>query len=261
MRPVLFEIAGFPIRSFGLMLLGGFAAGTWLATKRAERFGIDKNAITSLAVWAVIMGVLGARLFWVIQEWDYYSKNLGHILRLTEGGMTSYGGIAFGLLTVAIWCRRTGTRFADVFDLVAAPALVMHGFGRIGCFLNGCCYGSPCSLPWAVTVHPDSGPLYFGHPAQLYDTAMAFFGAALLLMYERRTLQNRTPGMYGALFFILYGTSRFVYEIFRSGYSSSSTWGIPLTDAQVMAVGMVVTGLLWLLLLGRKQRAGEASVS
>lgn len=261
MLPELFNIDGFPIRSFGVMLLIGFAVGTWLAVRRSEKYGIDKEALTSLAVWAVIMGVLGSRVFWVLQEWGHYSKNPAEIFRITEGGMTSYGGIAFGLLTVLLWCKRTGVRFPVVFDLIAAPALVMHGFGRIGCFLNGCCYGSPCDLPWAVTVHPEVGPLYLGHPAQLYDTLMAFAGVALLLWIEKRTFSTRRPGTYGALFFVLYGLSRFVYELFRSGYSSESTWGVPMTDAQVMALAMVAGGVIWLLALARRQPHADASVS
>jgi phosphatidylglycerol:prolipoprotein diacylglycerol transferase len=259
MLPELFNIGGFPIRSFGVMLLVGFALGTWLAVRRAGKYGIDKDALTSLAVWAVLMGVFGARVFWVLQEWSFYSKNPAQILKVTEGGMTSYGGIVFGLLTVVIWCRRTKVPFPLVFDLLAAPALVMHGFGRIGCFLNGCCYGSPCELPWAVTVHPELGPTYLGHPAQLYDTLMAFAGAGFLLWYERRTFAVRRPGTYGALFFVLYGISRFVYELFRSGYSSESTWGVPMTDAQVMALVMIVGGVIWLLALARRPSVSEFS--
>ena len=175
------------------MLLIGFALGTWLAVRRSEKYGIDKDALTSLAVWAVIMGVLGSRVFWVLQEWGFYSKNPGEIFKITEGGMTSYGGIVFGLLTVVIWCKRTGVRFPVVFDLLAAPALVMHGFGRIGCFLNGCCYGSPCELPWAVTVHPELGPTYLGHPAQIYDTLMAFAG--LFMRCSVRATRAKAPGV------------------------------------------------------------------
>ena len=162
MLPELFRIGDFPIRSFGVMLLIGFAVGNWLAVRRAGKYGIDKDALTSLAVWAVLMGVLGARVFWVLQEWSFYSKNPSEILKVTVGGMSIYGGIVFGLLTVLIWCRRTKVPFPVVFDLLAAPALVMHGFGRIGCFLNGCCYGSPCELPWAVTVHPELGRRTWG---------------------------------------------------------------------------------------------------
>ena len=261
MLPELFRIGDFPVRSFGVMLLLGFALGTWLALRRAEKYGIDKDALTTLAVWAVIMGVIGSRVFWVLQEWGYYSQNPGHILKLTEGGMTSYGGIAFALGTVAIWCKRTGTRFATMIDLIAAPALVMHAIGRVGCFLNGCCYGAPCSLPWAVTVHPEAGAVYLGHPAQLYDTLMSLAGAALLLWIEKKTFPRRKPGAYGAMFFILYGIARFVYEVFRSGFSSASTWGVPLTDAQVLAVVMVLAGLIWLFAIRNKTSEPEASVS
>jgi len=261
MLPELFKIGNFPVRSFGVLLLIGFAIGTWVATRRAAKYGIDKDSLATLAIWAVVMGVIGARVFWVLQEWSYYSENPGHILKLTEGGMTSYGGIVFALATVLIWCRRTKTRFTDTFDLLAAPALIMHGFGRIGCFLNGCCYGSPCELPWAVTVHPESGPLYLGHPAQLYDTLMAFAGAALLLWIEKRRLATRRPGSYGAMFFVFYGISRYVYELFRSGYSSQSTWGVSLTDAQVLAVGMVLLGIAWLIFANRRKTQVDAPVS
>lgn len=261
MLPELFRIGNFPIRSFGVLLFVGFALGTWLAARRSWKYGIDRDALATMAIWAVIMGVIGARVFWVLQEWGYYSKNPAQIFKLTEGGMTSYGGIVFGLGTVLIWCRATKTRFLDAFDLIAAPALVMHGFGRIGCFLNGCCYGAPCSLPWSVTVHPETGPIYLGHPAQLYDTLMSLAGAALLLWMEQRTFPRRRPGMYGALFFVLYGVSRFVYEMFRSGYSSASTWGLPMTDAQVLAVAMVAVGFVWLAFLWRKQPVADASVS
>lgn len=261
MRPELFRIGNFPIRSFGVLLLVGFAVGTWVATRRAEKYGVNKDGLSTVAVWAVVMGVLGARVFWVLQEWGFYSQHPAQILKLTEGGMTSYGGILFGLATVLAWCRITKTRFTSMADLLAAPALIMHGFGRIGCFLNGCCYGAPCSLPWAVSVHPDTGPIYLGHPAQLYDTLMAFAGAAFLLWLEKRTFSKHAPGSYGALMFILYGVSRYVYEVFRTGYSSTSSWGLPLTDAQVIAIAMALVGLVWLALTRRSGRPSDAPVS
>lgn len=261
MHPVLFEIGNFPVRSFGLMLLVGFFVGTWLAMRRAPRHGIDKEAIATVAVWGVIAGVLGARLFWVAQEWGHYSQNPGEIFRLTEGGMTSYGGVLFGMLPALIWCYRAKVRFAIALDLLAAPALVMHGFGRIGCFLNGCCYGSPCDLPWAVTVHPEVGTVYLGHPAQLYDTLMSFAGAILLLVWEARLMKDGRYagpiGLLGAGFFLLYGVARFVYEQFRAGFSSLGTWGLPITDAQVLALAMFLIGVVWMIVALQRRRAAS----
>lgn len=241
-----------PIRSYGVMLIIGFLVGYWLASRRAERFGIKRSQVADMAIWALLAGIVGARVGWVVQEFGYYLKNPVEIFKLTEGGMTSYGGILFAFLAVWIWSRIAKVRLSNVLDLLAAPALVMHGFGRIGCFLNGCCYGAPCSLPWAVSVHPDSGSAYMGHPAQLYDTLMAFFAAGMLLLYERATLQNRRPGQYASLFFILYGVTRFVYEFFRAGYSSTSSLGLPITDAQIAAAAMIFIGAIWFAIAARR---------
>ncbi|MGI8922480.1 MAG: prolipoprotein diacylglyceryl transferase [Fimbriimonadales bacterium] len=254
MLPELFRIGGFPIRSFGVMLIIGFLAGYWLASKRTEKYGITKDQLSNLAIFALIAGVVGARIGWVVQEWGFYSKNPGEILKVTEGGMTSYGGILFGLLATWIWAARTKVSMVAALDLLAAPALIMHGFGRIGCFLNGCCYGGPCELPWAVTVHPEEGSNYLGHPAQLYDTLMAFAGAAFLLWYEKRTFSTHKVGQYAALFFLLYGVSRFAYEFFRAGYSSTSSVGLALPDGQIAAVVMILLGIVWLLLLARRAK-------
>jgi phosphatidylglycerol:prolipoprotein diacylglycerol transferase len=254
MHPELFRIFGFPVRSFGVMIIVGFLAGYWLAARRVERYGMSRSQLADLSVLALIAGVIGARLGWVIQEWPHFSQHLGDIPKAWEGGMTSYGGILFAMLGSWVWCRRAGVPIANALDLMAAPALVMHAFGRIGCLLNGCCYGGPCSLPWAVTVHPDSGSPYLGHPAQLYDSLMAFGLAGLLFLYEKRRHSARRPGEYAALFFILYGASRYVYEMFRIGFSSSSSFdGFPLTDGQLVAIGMVLIGAVWLWLARRKR--------
>lgn len=252
MYPELFRIGGIPIRSWGVMLIIGFFLGYWVAVRRAEKFGIRKNLVIDVAVWALIAGVIGARVGWVLQDWGYYSRHPLDALKLTEGGMTSYGGVAFGVFGMWVWSRRAGVRFLDVLDLLAAPGALMVAIGRIGCFLNGCCYGAPCALPWAVSTRPDAGPSYMGHPAQLYDTLMMLAAFAILMFYEKRDKQ-RKPGRYAALFLVLYGISRFIYEIFRAGYSStSSIKGFVLTDGQVAAIVMFVAGIIWFAMASRR---------
>jgi phosphatidylglycerol:prolipoprotein diacylglycerol transferase len=258
MHPELFRVGPFPIRSFGVMLIIGFLVGYWIASRRAEKFGISRDKLSNLAIIGLLTGVVGARVGWVVQEWGYYAKNPSEIIKVTEGGMTSYGGILFGLIAAWIWAARSKVSLANTLDLLAAPALIMHGFGRIGCFLNGCCYGGPCTLPWAVTVHPDIGPIYLGHPAQLYDTLMAFAAGALLLWYEKKTFATHRSGVYAACFFLLYGLSRFIYEFFRAGFSSTSSFGLPLPDGQIAAILMMAIGALWLVkTLGRGATSGE----
>lgn len=257
MLPELFRLGPIPIRSFGLMVVVGTLVALWMGMRRATRFRIPKEGLVELAFWMVLIGVIGARLVYVALEWKSYSQNPLAIFKFYEGGITSFGGILFGLLTMAIWSRRAKVSFARVLDLAAAPVLVAFGLGRIGCFLNGCCHGGPCELP--IAVHFPNVP-YAAHPAQLYDTAMNWLWAAILLWIERRSLVNGlvslSTGTLAALGFVFFGVSRFIYEIFRIGASSEPVVeGAPITGAQLAAIFMVAFGLLWLLRLQWKRPA------
>ncbi len=257
-HPVLFKVFGFEVRTWSVLLLAGALAGAWLAARRARRFGFEPGTVGDLAWILLLAGVLGARLGWVIQELPYYMQHPAEILNFRAGGMTSYGGVFGAAIALAIWCKRTGTSFLTAFDWLAAPALVANAIGRVGCFFNGCCYGGPCDLPWAVTIHPeDGGAAYLGHPAQLYDTALSLIGAMALLWYERRHESAPPRGRLTALFLMAYGTSRFVLEIFRAGVSSGSSFGWPIPDGMIVAIAIFVTGAAMLGVFAL--RAGQAS--
>jgi phosphatidylglycerol:prolipoprotein diacylglycerol transferase len=258
MLPELFRIGSFKVHTYGVLLIVGFLLGYWLAIRKARSFGIPTAKVSDLAMWALLGGIVGARLGWVLQAWDYYAKNPGQIARLDAGGMTSYGGIAAAIIVAWIWSRRNRISLANTLDMLAVPALVMHGFGRIGCFLNGCCYGSPCDLPWAVRTRADDGAIYMGHPAQIYDALMAFASAMLLGIYERRTFARRRVGEYAALFFVLYGVTRAVFEYFRAGYSSHSSLGLSLPDGQLVAFALIILGLVWYAVAKRQKPVANA---
>jgi phosphatidylglycerol:prolipoprotein diacylglycerol transferase len=251
-HPVLFKVFGFEVRSWSVLLLLGALAGAMLAARRARRFGFQPGAIGDLAWVLLLAGVLGARLGWVVQELPYYVQHPAEILNFRAGGMTSYGGVFGALLALAIWCKRTGASFLTAFDWLAAPGLVANALGRVGCFLNGCCYGGPCDLPWAVPIHPEGGgPVYQGHPAQLYDTALSLLAAGLLLAYERRFSSAPPKGRLTAFFFLAYGASRFVLEIFRTGASSGSSFGWSVSDGMILAIALFGVGVLLLVALRR----------
>jgi len=239
------------------MVLIGTLVALWMGMRRAKRFQIPSEGLIELAFWMVLIGIIGARLVYVALEWKAYSQDLMAIFKFYEGGITSFGGILFGLLSMAVWSKRAKVPFVRVLDLAAAPVLVAFGFGRIGCFLNGCCHGGPCELP--IAVHFPNVP-YPAHPAQLYDTAMNWIGAGILLWVERRSLLNgsisSSTGTFAALGFTLFGVNRFIYEIFRIGASSEPIMqGVPITGAQLAAIFMAVFGLLWLLRLQWKRAA------
>lgn len=154
---------GLPIRGYGVMLLAGVLAGMQLALGRARKSGIDPEHIYSMALGMFAAGIAGARLFYVIEYWDQFqrdtlSESLGAMLNITQGGLVVYGSL-FGALPLAwLYVRRHGLEWLQMADIIAPSLLLGLALGRIGCFLNGCCFGAPCEVPWAVSFPAGSPP-------------------------------------------------------------------------------------------------------
>lgn len=237
MYPKLLEIGPLVVHSYGFMLFIGFVAAIAMARRRAERYGLKPDDIYDLAFWAILLGVLGARALFIIQEWKDYAAEPRKILS-EFSGLTSFGGLIGGFFGVVIYIKRAKKRFWPVLDAVAPSFLLAHAIGRIGCLLTGCCYGHACELPWGVPVEGLQGRY---HPAQVYDSFMNVVALLLLLRFERRGLN---PGQtFGAMLF-LHGLTRIIYELWRAGTSSTTISGLPFTEAQVAAGLMSVIGLI-----------------
>ncbi len=166
--PALSEEEGLPIRSYGLMMLLGVTAGVTLAAWRAQRAGIHPDVIFNLAFWMFIPGIVGARLFFVIEYWDTFLRpvpgapELGPTLRaivnVAQGGLVVYGSVVGGMLGLVIFVRLNRLPLLAMADLITPSMVLGLALGRIGCLLNGCCYGGLCDLPWAVTFPAGSPP-------------------------------------------------------------------------------------------------------
>jgi phosphatidylglycerol:prolipoprotein diacylglycerol transferase len=154
--PSLFP-EGFPVRGYGVMLLASICAGVAMAAYRGSKAGIHPELIVSLAFWLVVSGVVGARLFHVVEYWDdrFAGKNPGEtlveILKFFEGGLVIYGGFFGAALGFVAFVRKHGLPLLAMADLVAPSLAIGLALGRVGCFLNGCCYGGQTDWPWAVT--------------------------------------------------------------------------------------------------------------
>jgi phosphatidylglycerol:prolipoprotein diacylglycerol transferase len=155
---------GLPIRGYGVMLLAGIVSGVAMAMIRARRGGLDPEVILSLAIWLVVCGVVGARLFFVVEYWDekFAGKNvrdtLLEILNVPQGGLVIYGGFVGAAVGFAAFVRKHKLPFLAMADLVAPSMMVGLALGRIGCLLNGCCYGGQTDWPWHVTFPANSPP-------------------------------------------------------------------------------------------------------
>ena len=252
MYPILFKVFGVEIHSYGVMLLVAFFVSVWFAKKRAPRFGYTGGEVYDAAFWALILGIIGARLFFIIQEWPYYSTHLNELFSWQFAGLTSFGAVVLGTVGFFIWSRRAHRSFIKILDVMAAPFLVGHAIGRVGCLLNGCCYGGLCTLPWGIHVAGTPGLF---HPAQIYDSLMNLAGLGILLYVEKRGL------VYGrsiSLALILHGTARFIYEFWRAGTvaqvknglaTSTYMGSLPITDAQLAALVIIFIGVALLVVL------------
>ena len=233
------------------MLMIGFLLGGWRAAKNAPRYGLRPEDVWDVSLFGLLGGVIGGRLGFVIQEPGFWHAP-GQIFAIWTGGMTFYGGLLGGILAGLITCRVKGMKPSDMSDLAGMSFPLGYIFGRIGCFLNGCCYGGACDLPWAMRFRADDGTLTPpSHPAQLYS-AFAGLVIYLLLLPLEKHRQFRGQLMYAFLF--LYGIYRFLIEIVRAGASSdSSSLHLPITDAQVASLILsLVAAVLYAIAYARR---------
>ncbi|MEA2552402.1 MAG: phosphatidylglycerol---prolipoprotein diacylglyceryl transferase [Fimbriimonadaceae bacterium] len=265
MHPTLFEFNKFslggatfgPIKvhSFSVLLIIAFLASVWLARKRAPKFGFDPSKITDASMVVLFAGIIGARLLFILQELPYYLKHRDELFSLQFQGLTSFGALLFGFVAYAWFAWRQKRPLRDVLDVVAPSALLGHAIGRIGCLLNGCCYG--VATQGGFGVHVDSTDVLHV-PAQLFDSLMTLAALGLLLWIEKRGLHR---GQSFSLFLVFYGVTRFIYEFWRAGtveevqkgIASSTYWGsLPITQAQGVALVMILVGAGMYLVLQRR---------
>jgi phosphatidylglycerol:prolipoprotein diacylglycerol transferase len=268
MYPTLFEIpkignfGPFPVHSFGVVMVIAFATALWMVRIRAPKFGIDAQKITDASFWALVAGVLGARIVFILQDLPHYAKHLDEVFTLQFQGLTSFGGLIFAVAALGIWARREGIPVQRMFDLCAPAYGVGYILGRVGCLLNGCCYGGVCPSDFLLATQFNGRP-EFHHPAQMYDAVMNAVALGGFFLLEKRGLRL---GQAAAFYLAAHGLARFIYEFWRagtpaevnSGLASSTTIGtLPITEAQVMAMVLVVFGAIWFFLARRNPKEFE----
>lgn len=159
-----FAPEGVPIRGYGVMLLIAISTGVAMALHRARRHGVAPDTVLGLVFWLFVAGIAGARAFFVIEYWETSFAGLSpaqaiwKVLQFTEGGLVVYGSVIGGLVAFVIYVRKHGLPMLAMADILAPCFMAGLAIGRLGCLLNGCCYGGACELPWAVTFPVDSPP-------------------------------------------------------------------------------------------------------
>ncbi len=254
MWQILLEVPGLGLKvhAFSVLLVAGAASGVYLSAWRARREKLDPDIVFELAVWLLAGGFLGARAYYLIQHPDEV-HSFWDIFKVWRGGIVFYGCILGGLAGTLLYWFRHPFPFRPMADVVAPALAIGITLGRIGCFLNGCCYGSTCDQPWAVQFpaetltwlrHVEAGwigpeaPLSLPvHPKQLYA---AFSGLALLVLLTVYYPRRRRDGEVMALLMIGYPITRFAVEFYR-GDAGGLHAG--LTVSQYLSLALIAGGL------------------
>ena len=180
MHPNLFSIGPLTVHVYGLLVALGILAASWYLTRNVSRVDMTRDQMIDLIFVTTISGFVGARILYVIYDFDYFKSSPLEILAIWHGGIIFYGGLVGGVLGFVVQVTRMKKSLLRSLDLFTPATALAQGFGRIGCFMNGCCYGKETSLPIGIRFPFHNAPL---HPTQLYDAAFCFLLFALLASF------------------------------------------------------------------------------
>ena len=252
MKNDLLTIGGFTIHGYGLMIGIGIVAAYWMADWRSKRYRLDPDHLFWILIFGVGSGILGAKLLYYVTIWKEILADPSRLLDLT-GGFVVYGGIIAGIGAGWVYCRVRKIDFLRYLDLVAPSVALAQGFGRIGCFLAGCCYGMPwdgvCAITFTNSQIAPNGVALF--PSQLLSGALDFGHFFLLCLLARN---NNRPGRIGAFYLLFYSIGRFGIEFLRGDLERGTVGG--LSTSQFISLFTAAAGLGLLVFLGRRRTGG-----
>jgi phosphatidylglycerol---prolipoprotein diacylglyceryl transferase len=255
-HPIAFHLGSFQVHSYGVMIALAFVFGLWTATLRARRENISAETIGDITLWIMLGVILGARAVYVTTYWkdEFAGQPLSEIFAVWHGGLVFYGGLTGAVIAGTIYLRWKKLPVWKTADVLAPSIALGSVFGRIGCLLNGCCYGRACSLPWAISFPADNPlhpPVYLVHPTEIYDALLNLILYFFLTWLFRR---KKFDGQIFATYLILYAVFRSIVEYFRGDYPVDHVhYG--LTSAQLVSVPIFVAGLVLAAILSRRAPA------
>lgn len=242
--PVAFTLFGIDVMWYGVLISAGIVLATFITYKRAPRHKIQSDKILDFILICIPVGIIGARLYYVFFNWQYYCGDIFKIINIRQGGLAIHGGLLFGLGTAVTLCLIWKIRPLNLLDLAIPAVALAQSIGRWGNYFNSEAHGGPTDLPWAVMI--DGVPC---HPTFLYESIWCFL-LFLFLIYKDR--HRKFEGQIFLLYGILYSVERFFVEALRT----DSLMVGPFKQAQVLSLTIIVifTIIYWILNKRRKKR-------
>jgi phosphatidylglycerol:prolipoprotein diacylglycerol transferase len=230
MKSILFHIGPVTIYSYGLMVALGVLSGIFVIKLNAPKAGVTPHQAADLVLLVTLTGFMGARLLYVIEFWGTYKDHIIDIFKMWQGGLVYYGGMITAIFCLFLFSRLKHFSFLKVLDLLFPSLALGQAFGRVGCFLNGCCYGKPATVPWAISFPFLPGPV---HPTQLYESLyMVFVFLALCWAYRKSNWQGEVT----LLYLVLYSAGRLLIEFYRGDHTD---FYFTLTISQWVSLGVL----------------------
>ncbi|HXE43090.1 MAG TPA: prolipoprotein diacylglyceryl transferase [Candidatus Baltobacteraceae bacterium] len=265
MHPIAFHLGPLTIHWYGVMIALAFLFGLWTATARARREKIPADKIADVTLWLMVGAIVGARIVYVTTYWreEFAGRPLWEIFAIWQGGLVYYGGLIGAIIAGMIYIRWKKLPLWKTADVLAPSIALGSFFGRTGCLLNGCCFGKPTALPWAIQfpngsapweqqfdkglvgAHDPSLPV---HPTEIYDGLLNLALYAFLAWLFRR---KKFDGQIFATYLICYAIIRGFVEIFRGDYTNLH-YHFGLTPAQWIGVPIFIAGLALAAVLSRR---------
>jgi phosphatidylglycerol:prolipoprotein diacylglycerol transferase len=242
---VAFSVGSVDIMWYGILIASAFAVCIFIIARRAPAHGISSDRALSYSLWIAVMGIIGARLYYVLFNLSYYAEEPARVLQVREGGLAIHGGLIAGCVTAIVLCRRWHDSPLNVMDLFFVAVPLGQAIGRWGNYFNAEAHGGPTDLPWGITVEGIKV-----HPTFLYESIWCFVLFLLLRYIDSR---RGFTGQIFLLYCMLYSAERFVVE----GLRTDSLMLGPMRQAQVLSIAVIACAFIAYVYLQR--RSGGAS--
>ena len=233
------------LHSYGLMIALGIVSAFYISLRKSRHLGMDADKLSSLFVWVIVAAFIGGKLFFFMEDVDKYLDDPSKIKNALGGGFVFYGSLIFAIPTIIWWLRRNKIKVRPFLDVLAFAGPVVHSFGRVGCFLAGCCHGKVCDSWIGVTFsHPDTlaafknQPLY---PTQLFDIAVNLIILITVILLERK---KQFEGQLFLVYLMMYGVGRSIVELYRGDEARGFLFGGLLSHSQFIAICIIILSLI-----------------
>ncbi len=253
MSKYLLDLGFFQISWYSVFILIGIFVGGTLLLREAKKFDINEDFLSNLVFWTVVFGIIGARLYFVFFNYDYYKNNLIDIIKTWEGGLAIHGGIIFGFIFIAIYTWKYKVKLFRILDIAVPGLIIGQAIGRWGNFFNQEAFGSEVSKTFLENLHlPQfiidgmyiNGSYY--HPTFLYESLWCLIGFVIILLI-RRFYKYLKRGQLTGIYLMWYSLGRFFIESLRTDSLMFNDFKV----AQIVSVSLFVVGLIILVARGR----------